>query len=164
MGTVIPVASIERRQEALKKALARRGLRHTRQRDMLTDIFFSSDGHFSLDELLAMAKTRDGGIGYATVYRTLKLLTELGLAQERHFSDGQTRYEASDGVHHDHLICTRCQTIVEFEEERIERLQEEVAARYGFRLGTHKMELYGLCPKCQAVEPSADDDAPSSAS
>lgn len=158
MGTTtIPVAMIERRQDALKKALARRGLRHTRQREVLTDIFFSSDGHFSLDELLAMAKTRDGGIGYATVYRTLKLLTELGLAQERHFSDGQTRYEAADGVHHDHLICTRCRTIVEFEEARIEALQEEVAARHGYRLGTHKMELYGLCPKCQAESPPEDE-------
>lgn len=161
MGMHVEGAALQKRQDALKRALARRGLRNTRQREVLTDIFFSSDGHFSLDELLAMAKLRDGGIGYATVYRTLKLLTELGLAVERHFSDGQTRYEAADGVHHDHLICTRCQAIVEFEEERIEQLQEEVAARYGYRLGTHKMELYGLCPKCQRELPPEDDSAAS---
>lgn len=142
---------IARRHELLERALSRRGLRHTRQREVLTDIFFTSDGHFSLDELLAMAKKRDAGIGYATVYRTLKLLTELGLAQERQFADGQTRYEATDGVHHDHLICTRCKKIVEFEEDRIEQLQDEVAARLGFRLSSHKMELYGLCSDCQAA-------------
>jgi Fur family ferric uptake transcriptional regulator len=140
---------IARRHEALERALERRGLRHTRQRAVLAKIFFTHDGHFSLDELLAMAKRRDKGIGYATVYRTLKLLTELGLAHERQFADGQTRYEATDGVHHDHLICTRCQKIVEFEEERIEKLQEEVAKRLGFRLSSHKMELYGLCTECQ---------------
>lgn len=147
MGRV-EAASIERRQEALRRALARKGLRHTRQREVLTDIFFSSRGHFSLDELLAMAKAKDGAIGYATVYRTLKLLTELGLAQERQFADGHTRYEPADGEHHDHLICTRCGDIVEFEDPRIEALQEEIARRHGYALASHKMELYGLCARC----------------
>jgi Fur family ferric uptake transcriptional regulator len=148
---------VARRHEALERALARRGLRHTRQREVLTEIFFKTDGHFSLDELLAMAKTKNAGIGYATVYRTLKLLTELGLAQERQFADGQTRYEATDGQHHhDHLICTRCRKIVEFEEDRIEKLQDEVAERLGFRLSSHKMELYGLCADCQR-DSSTDD-------
>lgn len=149
---------IARRHEALERALARRGLRHTRQREVLTEIFFNTDGHHSLDELLVMARSKNSGIGYATVYRTLKLLTELGLAHERHFADGQTRYEATDGLHHDHLICTRCKKIVEFEEERIEQLQNEVAARLGFRLSSHKMELYGLCEACQSA---ADADEPS---
>ncbi|MBI4817159.1 MAG: transcriptional repressor [Deltaproteobacteria bacterium] len=125
------------------------GLRNTRQREVVTDIFFSSDGHLSLDELLLRARQKDEGIGYATVYRTLRMLTELGLAAERRFSDGQTRYEASDGVHHDHLICTRCGEIKEFENEEIEELQETVAARHGYRLLSHRMELYGLCGPCQ---------------
>jgi Fur family transcriptional regulator, ferric uptake regulator len=144
--------AVARRQATLKKALAKRGLRNTRQREVLTEIFFGSDRHFSLEELLSLARERDDNIGYATVYRTLKLLTELGLAQERHFSDGQTRYEASDGLHHDHLICTGCGAIVEFEDDRIEHLQEEVAAKYGYVLVTHRMELYGLCPSCREKE------------
>lgn len=148
--------AIARRQQTLKNALAKRGLRNTRQREVLTEIFFASDRHFSLEELLALAREKDDNIGYATVYRTLKLLTELGLAQERHFSDGQTRYEASDGLHHDHLICTECGAIVEFEEDRIEQLQEEVASRYGYALVTHRMELYGVCPNCRADGASAD--------
>ena len=145
---------ISRRQASLKKALSQRGLRNTRQREILTEIFFGSDRHFSLDELLELARERDPGIGYATVYRTLKLLTEIGLALERQFSHGATRYEAADDQHHDHLICASCGKIVEFAEPAIEKLQEEVAARLGYRLTHHRMELYGVCPSCQR-EPQA---------
>jgi Fur family ferric uptake transcriptional regulator len=153
--------ALERRMETVRKALSERGLRNTRQREVLTEIFFGSTGHLSLDELLALARERDEGIGYATVYRTLKLLTDLGLAHERQFSDGHTRYEPADDEHHDHLICTRCGAIVEFEEPAIEALQEAVAARHGYLLRSHRMELYGLCPRCHAASPSPDDpDAP----
>lgn len=148
--------ALERRLESVRKALSERGLRNTRQREVLTEIFFGSTGHLSLDELLALARDRDEGIGYATVYRTLKLLTELGLAHERQFSDGHTRYEPADDDHHDHLICTRCGTIVEFEEPAIEALQEAVAARHGYLLRSHRMELYGLCPSCRAASASAE--------
>jgi Fur family ferric uptake transcriptional regulator len=86
----------------------------------------------------------------ATVYRTMKLLSESGLAHARNFGDGQTRYEAAVGKHHhDHLICTRCGTIVEFENDRIETMQEAVARKHGFKVTSHKMELYGLCRNCQ---------------
>jgi Fur family transcriptional regulator, ferric uptake regulator len=136
------------RQAKLHEALQQRGLRNTKQREILTNIFFSYDRHFSHDELLALARQRDSGIGYATVYRTLKLLTELGLANELHFDDGHARFEAADGRHHDHLICVACSKIVEFEMEEIEQLQEKVATQNRFRLIHHRMELYGICPEC----------------
>ena len=142
---------VTKRQESLQEALQQRGLRNTKQREILTDIFFSYDRHFSHDELLALAREKDSGIGYATVYRTLKLLTELGLATELNFDDGHTRFEAADGEHHDHLICIKCSRIVEFEEEKIEILQERVAKAHGFKLIHHKMELYGVCPVCQKL-------------
>ena len=149
-----PVAPdvISRRQESLQEALQKRGLRNTKQREVLTDIFFSYEGHFSHDDLLALAREKDPGIGYATVYRTLKLLAELGLASELHFDDGHTRFEASDGEHHDHLICIQCAKIVEFEMDEIERLQEQVAKDHGFKLIHHRMELYGICPSCSKKE------------
>jgi Fur family ferric uptake transcriptional regulator len=79
----------------------------------------------------------------------MKLLTDCGLAHERNFGDGLTRYELAAGVaHHDHLICRRCHQITEFEEPEIERLQDVVAKRYGWRVESHKHELYGLCPTC----------------
>ncbi len=84
------------------------------------------------------------------MYRTLKLLAEAGLAQERRFEDGFTRYEhASPDAHHDHLICTRCGAIIEFENERIEALQQDVARKNRFKVQSHKLELYGLCAGCQ---------------
>ena len=90
-------------------------------------------------------------MGYATVYRTLKLLTECGVAFERKFGDGLTRYELADEEsHHDHLICVECAKIIEFEEPKIEELQEAIAARYGFSLKSHKHEMYGTCATCQS--------------
>jgi Fur family transcriptional regulator, ferric uptake regulator len=132
--------------------IAERGLKSTRQRDLIVDTFFNAEGHLSVDELLARVSLRDGNVGAATVYRTMKILGEAGLASARHFDDGQTRYEAAlDRHHHDHLICTSCHTIVEFENERIEELQDTVARQHGFAVTRHKLELYGLCANCQKL-------------
>lgn len=134
-----------------------RGLRSTTQRKVVCDLFFRSNGHHSVDDLLMLVKKKDKKIGYATVYRTLKLLVECGLANERRFSDAVTRYEVTDAddEHHDHLICVDCNEIVEFEDPEIERLQEVLAARHGFKLLRHKHELYGRCQKCRRKRKSA---------
>ena len=130
--------------------ISERGLKSTRQRDLIVDTFFNSEGHLSVDELLVKVSARDANIGAATVYRTMKILSEADLASARHFDDGHTRYEpALDRHHHDHLICTACHLIVEFENERIESLQDEVAAQHGFEVTRHKLELYGLCRDCR---------------
>jgi Fur family ferric uptake transcriptional regulator len=118
------------------------------------ETFFHSHSHITIEELLGQVRSADPRVGYATVYRTLKLLAESGVANERHFGDGVTRYELADGdTHHDHLICIECHGITEFEEPRIESLQDEVARTHGFDLRTHKHELYGLCSDCQARVP-----------
>jgi Fur family ferric uptake transcriptional regulator len=127
--------------------MAEKGLKSTRQRNLIVETFLASGGHLNIEQLLAKVREQDARVSAATVYRTMKLLTECGLAQPRHFGDGLTRYETA-GDHHDHLICTQCQRIVEFEDEEIEALQEAVAKRHGFKVTHHKMELYGLCPKC----------------
>jgi Fur family transcriptional regulator, ferric uptake regulator len=130
--------------------IAARGLKSTRQRDVILDCFLSSDRHISIEELYMKLRAKHPGIGYATVYRTLKLFAESGIARETHFGDGQTRYEhVLEGEHHDHLVCTRCHSIVEFENETIEQLQAEVAAQHGFLIEKHKLELYGICSKCR---------------
>jgi len=133
--------------------LAKRGLRQTAQRRMIAEIFFGSTEHLGLEEILARARKMDAKVGYATVYRTMKLLAESGLAHERRFDGGARRYELAAGVaHHDHLICRKCGRITEFEEAEIERLQEIVAKRYGWRIESHKHELYGLCGPCARRE------------
>jgi Fur family transcriptional regulator, ferric uptake regulator len=127
-----------------------KGLKSTRQRDLILDFFLSSERHMSIEELYLKLRAKHPGIGYATVYRTLKLFAEAGIANEIQFGDGQTRYEhVSEGEHHDHLVCTRCGAITEFENETIEKLQAEVAASHGFLIEMHKLELYGLCAKCR---------------
>lgn len=134
----------------MSEYLSGQGLKSTRQRDDVLNAFVSAGRHLSAEELYLLVKKSNPGIGYATVYRTLKLLAEAGLADERRFEDGFTRYEynASDG-HHDHLICTRCGKIIEFENERIEQLQQDVARKNRFKVQSHKLELYGLCSDCQ---------------
>lgn len=129
---------------------AAKGLRSTRQRDIILDVFLSTHQHISVEELYLKIKTSNPGIGHATVYRTLKLFAEAGLAREILLHDGQTRYEhVVAGEHHDHLVCTGCNSIIEFEDETIEKLQDEIAARHGFLIKNHKMEIYGLCTTCR---------------
>jgi Fur family transcriptional regulator, ferric uptake regulator len=142
---------LEQVRAVLTQYMAKKGLRSTGQRRLILETFFESPNHVSIEELLAKVRQRDPKVGYATVYRTLKLLSECGVAYERKFGDGLTRYElADDKSHHDHLICVECGKISEFEEDKIEELQEKVAARYGYELRSHKHELYGVCPECRA--------------
>ena len=142
---------VEQLRARLNDYMTRHGLRSTEQRRIVTEQFFASDGHLSIEDLLDRVRVEEPKIGYATVYRTLKLLKECGLAFERHFGDGVSRYEVAwKDEHHDHLICVDCERIIEFEDDAIEKLQREVASRHGFRLVRHKLELYGICPDCQA--------------
>jgi Fur family ferric uptake transcriptional regulator len=145
-------AELEHFRVMLQTYMDRKGLRSTDQRRLIVETFFHADNHVSIEELLAQVRAKDPRVGYATVYRTLKLLTECGVANERRFGDGLTRYELADETsHHDHLICVECGDITEFEEPRIEELQEKIAKKYGFALRSHKHELYGLCAKCQGA-------------
>lgn len=148
-------AKTERLREALADYMAKKGLRSTEQRRLIVDTFFASPAHITIEELLANVRASDPKVGYATVYRTLKLLAESGIAHERRFGDGVTRYEIADeeDEHHDHLICVECGKIIEFEEPQIEELQERIAAKYGFILKTHKHEMYGTCAECAAKAP-----------
>jgi Fur family ferric uptake transcriptional regulator len=142
--------NLEHFRSLLNQHMEKRGLRSTDQRRLIVETFFKAPNHISIEELLAEVRTQDPRVGYATVYRTLKLLTECGVAFERKFGDGLTRYELADEEsHHDHLICIECGKIVEFEEPKIEELQEKIAERYGFALKSHKHEMYGTCAECQ---------------
>lgn len=142
---------LEQLRSRLNDYMTRHGLRSTGQRRVVTEQFFASHGHLSIEDLLEQVRRVEPKIGYATVYRTLKLLKECGLANERHFGDGVSRYEVAwEDEHHDHLICIECEKIVEFEDDQIEELQKKVAKKHGFRLVRHKLELYGICSDCQA--------------
>jgi|SRR5579885_743608 Fur family ferric uptake transcriptional regulator len=134
--------------EILKQHLAKHQLKLTRQRELILTAFLKME-HVTAEQLHVMLSKRHSHIGLATIYRTLNLFCEAGIAQARHFGT-QTQYDnVSHKGHHDHLICTGCGKIVEFANCDIERLQEEVAKRNGFTIQTHKLELYGLCAACR---------------
>lgn len=137
---------VDRLRTQLTNYMAEQGLRSTGQRRVIVEKFFETSTHISIDELLEQVRKTDPGVGYATVYRTMKMLTASGIAHEHKFADGLARYEPADEhTHHDHLICVECGRIQEFEEPLIEELQERIAQRYGFEIVDHKHELYGVC-------------------
>ena len=139
----------QKTKETFKDYMLTQGLKSTRQREMILEEFLRAGSHLSTEDLYLRLRKRNPRIGYATVHRTLKLFAECGIAAQRHFGDGQTRYEAiAQDEHHDHLICTECGRIVEFEDPRIEKLQDQVAEKHGFTVERHRLELYGLCSKC----------------
>ena len=141
---------VSEKKERLKSSLKEKGLKSTRQRDIIATEFLRGTGHITAEDLYKKIGRKHKGIGYTTVYRTLKLLTKLGLATERVFADNLTRYEPlSAEDHHDHLICISCGAITEFENTKMERLQEKISSEFGFYTVIHKMELYGYCRKCK---------------
>lgn len=138
-------------KQQFREYLVRKGLKTTKQREIILDAFLRASTHPSTEELFLKIRRKHPTVGYATVYRTLKLFADCGIAEERNFGDGQTRYEwIGDETHHDHLICTSCGAILEFEDPHIEKLQREVADRHGFTIVSHRLELYGLCSHCNS--------------
>ena len=144
------MSEVQKKKEFLKDYLEKQGLKTTKQREAIAQIFFESTEHLSIDELHRLIKKKHPNIGFATVYRTIKLFEQCGLAAPRHFGNSEVRYEQEFGVdHHDHLICTQCSTIIEFTNDEIEDLQEKIAQTYGFKLHHHRHELYGVCKNCR---------------
>ena len=144
--------SHEVEQRALARYLEEHHLKHTKQREAILEVFLQAKGHITSDDIYQDVRARHPQIGYTTVYRTMKLLCEAGLAHEHNF-DGSTRFEIAH-EHHDHLVCTRCGKIIEFECDMIESAQERIAASYGFRVLRHRHELYGHCADCQRPDRS----------
>lgn len=142
-------AASQQMMQQFRNFLRREGLKSTRQRDLIVSEFAQVRGHVSVEELLQRVRANDSGVGTPTVYRTLKLLVDAGLAGARNFGEGFARYEPLGEDHHDHLICESCGRIVEFHDERLERRQEEVAASLGYRITHHRHELFGVCASCR---------------
>jgi len=143
----------ETEREVFSEHIQKAGLRHTAQRDLILEIFLRTEEHLSSEDLYWLVHKEDSSVGHTTVYRTLKLLTDAGLAREVRFGDGKTYYEHHyNQEHHDHMICTECGTVVEFFSPEIEDLQEKVATQYGFKLTHHSMRILGLCGDCQKRE------------
>ncbi|RMG59077.1 MAG: transcriptional repressor [Deltaproteobacteria bacterium] len=135
--------------ERIEKELRESGKKSSRTRRKVIEVFFSCGGHLSVEDLYREVKQRYPDIGYVTVYRTLKVLEELGYATSLDVGDGSTRFETALRQHHDHLICTVCGRIYEFFEPEIEVLQNLVARKNDFRILDHTLHIFGICKECQ---------------
>jgi Fur family transcriptional regulator, ferric uptake regulator len=134
----------------LRAYLKAKGLHESKVRDLVVDTFLAAREHVNLEAILERVRRKNPGVGMATVYRTMRLLEEAGLAHARDVGSGTTLYEVALGrPHHDHLVCEKCGLIVEFVSEKIEELQDGVASQHGFELRHHRHELFGLCERCR---------------
>jgi Fur family ferric uptake transcriptional regulator len=130
--------------------MQRAGLKRTAQRDLIVDVFLRTEDHLSSEDLYHLVKAQDPTIGQTTIYRTLKLLTEAGLASEVRLGDGRTRYEPNNKFpHHDHMICTGCGRTVEFFSAEIKRLLDGIAAEHEYEPKQHSLRIFGVCADCR---------------
>jgi Fur family transcriptional regulator, ferric uptake regulator len=154
MGSLKNSTAREER-EVLAAHLASHGLKRSAQRDAVVEVFLRSDSHLSVDDLLQMVRKKNAAVGRTTVYRTLKLLSAAGLAQELHLR-GETRFEREyKRHHHDHFICNSCGAIFEFSSDEIERAQDDAANEIGFVIQGHRHQIFGLCSRC-AAKPASE--------
>jgi len=140
--------SKQERKLVLRKYLATKRLKTTKQREIIFEEFFNhTEDHATVEELYERIKARNPNIGFATIYRTMKLFKECGLAFERHFGEGKTRYEPVNftGEHHDHIICQDCKKIICFNDPSIEALLSKIASANNLQITNYRLELYGQC-------------------
>jgi Fur family ferric uptake transcriptional regulator len=137
-------------QEVFHQHIQRAGLKRTAQRDLILEVFLRTEEHLSSEDLYRLVQREDPAIGQTTVYRTLKLLADAGLAREVRFGDGRTRYEHNyKHPHHDHMICTECGKTIEFFSADLEKLQDKIAARHKFEITNHTLRMFGYCADCR---------------
>ena len=148
-------------KEVLLKHLQRKGLKRTAQRDLILDIFLRTEEHLSSEDLYRLVQKEDPTIGQTTVYRTLKLLSEAGLAREVRFGDNRTHYEHNyKHQHHDHMICSECGRIIEFFSAQLEGIQDAMAAKHKFQITQHLLRIIGICAECRRAMKEAGKEEP----
>jgi Fur family ferric uptake transcriptional regulator len=137
-------------QQILHQHLKRVGLKHTAQRDTILRTFLETREHLSTNQLHRLVQKKDARIGFTTVYRTLKLLAECGLASEVAFHDGIARYEHQyNRRSHHHMVCTECGSSVEFFSPEVDGLEQEIGNKYRYATTRHTFQIYGVCEDCR---------------
>jgi Fur family ferric uptake transcriptional regulator len=148
-------------RSVLEAYVRKRGRKMTGPRETVLDAFLGIERHVTAEELYEAVRRIDPKIGQATVFRTIKLLVDAGLARETCRDEGPRRYEHSyRHEHHDHLICVDCGAIVEFGDGAIEKAQAAVYRSFGYEATGHSLELFGRCPACQKAASSARPKRP----
>ena len=142
--------SDQKLMKRFKEALKKEGLKYTPQRTAVLEEIIKDKGHRESEEIYLALKKSGQHVSRATIYRTMDILVNNGFARKMNLGDGRARYESKvNSPHHDHLVCMDCGLIVEFMDQKIEDLQDEIAIQYEFQLKRHIHQLFGLCKKCQ---------------
>lgn len=137
-------------KKVFEEFLSSKGLKESSQRFKILEIFLNTERHLSADELYRLVREKHPEIGFTTVYRSLKLFTDSGLAREVDFADGRVRYEHNFAhKHHDHLVCIKCGSFFEVVDPKIEKLQDALTRKEGFIPIKHKLDIFGICRKCR---------------
>jgi Fur family ferric uptake transcriptional regulator len=131
-------------QGTLEELCAEKGMRMTGQRRVIARVLQSADDHPDVEELYRRSAAVDPNISISTVYRTVRLFEDIGIIERHDFGQGRARYEPLPEEHHDHLIDLRSGTVIEFRDEEIEKLQERIARKLGYKLVDHRLELYAV--------------------
>ena len=143
----------QKEKQIFLEHIQKTGLRKTAQRDLILEVFLITEEHLSSEDLYWLVQKQDPSVGHTTVYRTLKLLTDAGLAREVRLGDGRTYYEHHyNHEHHDHMICTECGKVIEFFSPELEAMQDQMAEKYNFKPTHHSLRILGLCEDCQKKE------------
>ncbi len=134
-----------------KDILRHNTLKFTKQREVVLKTMYNNDEHFTPESLYMLIKKScpELNVGIATVYRTLNLLEDSSMVTSLSFGSSGKKFELGNKPHHDHMICKTCEEIIEFEDDEIEKKQEEIAKKHDFKLTSHLMQLYGICKECQ---------------
>jgi len=139
----------KREKEQFQKLFQQEHIENIKDRVKILEVFLQTEQHITVTGLRELLKKNGYQFDAEFVDDTLKLMCRFGFAQKNRFDNGQIRYEHFHlGQHHDHMICTKCHSIFEFEDDSLEALQAKIAERYGFHMLQHKMEIYGICPDC----------------
>ena len=154
----------KKEKEIFLEHIQKEGLRRTAQRDLILEIFLRTEDHLTSEDLYWLVQKDDPSVGHTTVYRTLKLLTDAGLAREVRFGDNKTYYEHHyNHEHHDHMICTECGKVIEFFSEELEAMQDAMADKFNFKPTHHSLRIWGLCEECQVSKKDLSSAAASGA-
>jgi Fur family ferric uptake transcriptional regulator len=143
----MPLAEKQNAKDRFMRFLEQKNLRLTTQRQVIIDTVFSTEEHFTADQLLEWSRAKDPSVSRATVYRTLPLLTESGLVREMDFGKDYKFYDPNYAEHpnHNHIICNDCEKIVEFESEKLERIEDEITQKLGFSIKAQRLQITANC-------------------
>ena len=149
----MPVEDKGSAKEKFLDFLIQKNLRITSQREVIIDTVFSTDKHFTAEQLLEWSRAKDRSVSRATVYRTLPLLTESGLVREMDFGKDYKFYDPNyaDHPNHNHIICQDCAKIVEFESDKIEKIEQEITSKLGFSIKAQRLQITAECDTLKRV-------------